>query len=271
MLGHFELRAYTQAFAGNDSHVEPGRVRLTATKALRVVANELFPRRWRLRVSHRKRGVGRRCGRKSREHRGNVNCHDARLVLRGFGASDVCRTMPCQASHMSNPSIAGEGPAAGSSSNYRERLRAPLWLWIVCAGLVAIISYAYAFALGNLAGIALAVALGGIAIWLLIATAPLIEVTDTEFRAGRAHIDWAHVGLVATLDAGSADRARGREADPRAFAVSRSLTTRTAVTLEVLDDDDPHPYWLVSTRNPQELGQAITQAQDAGRKSTPSR
>lgn len=246
-------------------------MRFATAKALWVVVGDDLTRRWSLWVPHRQEGVGWGCRGKPREHRGNVGSHGARLVPGRSGASAVRRTMPCQACHMSEASVAGDRPSKRVTRRYRERLRAPIWLWIVCAGLVALISYAYAFALGDLAGIALAVALGGIAVWLLIVTAPLVEVTDEEFRVGRAHIDWAHVGLVATLDAASADRARGRDADPRAFAVSRSLTTRTAVTIEVLDDDDPHPYWLVSTRNPQELGHAITQAQDAARTNSSSR
>lgn len=146
---------------------------------------------------------------------------------------------------------------------YRERLNAPLWLWLVSAGLTVLISVAIGAALGSLAGLLTLVIFAGLIIWGLLASAPLLTVNDTEFRVGRAHIEWEYVGLVATLDAESTKAARGVDADPRAFAVMRPLTAGGSVTIEVLDDADPHPYWLVTTRNPQELAEAITAARHA--------
>lgn len=52
--------------------------------------------------------------------------------------------------------------------------------------------------------------------------------------------------------------AMGRQLDPAAFLVSRSWIPEMAMF--VIDDpEDPTPYWLVSTKNPEKLLAAFTQ------------
>lgn len=115
--------------------------------------------------------------------------------------------------------------------------------------------------LGPIAGLCTLIVGVGFTTVLLVGTAVTIRVTDDELWVGSAHIPWGVTGLVATLDASATTKARTIEADPRAFAVMRPLATRESVTVEVIDDEDPHPYWLVSTQDPAALGQAIARAQ----------
>ena len=92
-------------------------------------------------------------------------------------------------------------------------------------------------------------------------------VDDRVFRAGRARLPLRHVGRIAPLDTEQTRDARGRLADPAAYLCLRSWTSRT-VLVEVEDPDDPHPYWLVSTRRGHDLAPVLAAARDAAVRSS---
>lgn len=155
-------------------------------------------------------------------------------------------------------------------ARYREHLTTPVWGWAVVLGLAFVLAVAFWIPLGIVAGL-ISLAIGaGLAIWLLVSTAPTLTVTDNELRIGRVHIDIDQLGLVATLDAEATAGARGANADPRAFTILRTLYAKESVSLEIIDEEDPHPYWLISTRDPQALGRAIQAAQKSVWKSDAS-
>jgi len=117
--------------------------------------------------------------------------------------------------------------------------------------------------------LALVVAVPGILAWsvsalclaLLVALlgaygAAPVRVDAATFQAGRARIDGHHLGRVDTLDAEATRRLAGRDADARAYLLLRPYRKR-AVRVEVIDPRDPAPYWLVSTRRPDELTAAL--------------
>ena len=58
------------------------------------------------------------------------------------------------------------------------------------------------------------------------------------------------------LDADATRRLAGVEADARAYLLLRPYLKR-AVRVEITDPADPAPYWLVSTRHPDELAAAL--------------
>lgn len=105
----------------------------------------------------------------------------------------------------------------------------------------------------------LAVGLAGIVVAVLIATAPSIVVTDSELRAGDAHIPLHFLTGAEALDAARLRSAMGTEADARAFVVHRPWA-QGAVKVELTDPRDPTPYWLISSRRPAELASAISAA-----------
>jgi hypothetical protein len=106
----------------------------------------------------------------------------------------------------------------------------PLWLALVVTGLV------------TLATVVLLVGYG----------AARISVADGVLSAGRARIATTHLGAAIPLDAESAHRLAGRDADARAFLLLRPYVRR-AVRIEIADPGDPTPYWLLSTRQPDRL------------------
>lgn len=83
-----------------------------------------------------------------------------------------------------------------------------------------------------------------------------VRVEDGELRVGRAHIGAQHLGPVDSLDSEETRRTAGRDADARAFLVLRPYLKR-AVRIGIADPEDPAPYWLISTRRPDQLAAAI--------------
>lgn len=152
----------------------------------------------------------------------------------------------------------------GSVVAYRERLHAPWWLWALGTLLIATLGVAYGFRLGALAGVATFVVAEMLLAALLLATAPILIVDDAVLRAGRARLPLRHIARVATLDADRTREARGTKADPRAYLCLRGWIP-SSVLVEVDDPDDPHPYWLVSTRRGHDLAPVLAAARDSAR------
>jgi hypothetical protein len=152
----------------------------------------------------------------------------------------------------------------GAVTAYRERVHAPVWVWLGCLALTGSLGVAYGFPLGAGAGVAAFGVAQGLVTWWLLGTAPLVVVDDRVFRAGRARLPLRHVGRIAPLDVAQTRDARGRLADPAAYLCLRSWVSRS-VLVEVDDLDDPHPYWLVSTRHGHALAAALAPARDAAR------
>jgi hypothetical protein len=67
------------------------------------------------------------------------------------------------------------------------------------------------------------------------------------------------VGAPVALDAADTRRRAGVDADARAYLLLRPYLKR-AVMVPVDDPADPTPYWLVSTRRPDELVAALDAA-----------
>jgi hypothetical protein len=64
------------------------------------------------------------------------------------------------------------------------------------------------------------------------------------------------VGSVDVLDHEATRRVLGPDADARAFLVTRPYV-RSAVKVEVADAADPTPYWIVSSRAPEQLASSL--------------
>ena len=147
---------------------------------------------------------------------------------------------------------AAAGPAEGVDGTvvaYRERLHAPWPVWFVAFVLAGSLGVAYGFPLGAAAGlVSFARGQAGSPLCCCSARRPLVVVDDLVLRAGRARLPLRYVGRIAPLDAAQTREVRGRRADPAAYLCTRGWISRS-VLVEVEDDDDPHPYWLVSTRH----------------------
>ncbi|MDO4609500.1 DUF3093 domain-containing protein [Corynebacterium sp.] len=151
-------------------------------------------------------------------------------------------------------------PATTSADRtiYSERLWVPWWYWAIGAAGAVVCTAQIAF---NRSVIWLVV--GGVivvatSVWILI-TMSKTRVAVTEDATGER---WLHAGdamLPASVVSrslavpASAQRAAlGRQLDPAAFLVTRGWV-KTMVLLVLDDPDDPTPYWMVSTRNPEQV------------------
>lgn len=141
---------------------------------------------------------------------------------------------------------------------YRERLWPSVGLFIALLLLIPA-SLLVFLPINTLVGVVFAVvAYAGITI-LLVATAPVIEVTDTRLTAGRGVIALEFVGEPTAFEGEDASVQRGRGLDARAWVVIRGWVS-PVVKLPLNDPADPTPYWLVSTRRPAELVAAVREA-----------
>jgi hypothetical protein len=140
---------------------------------------------------------------------------------------------------------------------YAERLRVPLRWWVQATMLVASLWLAVVVALPtDVAWLITAAAMAVVAALLVSYGSARITVADGTLRAGRAHIPVSLLGAVTSLDADGVRRTAGVEADARAYLLLRPYLSR-GVRVEVADPADPTPYWLVSTRRPDELAAAL--------------
>ena len=150
----------------------------------------------------------------------------------------------------------------GTQIAYRERLHAPWAVWLIVTLLVGSLAVAYGHTLGGWAGVVTFAVAESLVIGWLLATSPVVHVDERVLRAGRARLPVCHAGRIAPLDEAQTRDARGRLADPAAYLCTRGWIGRS-VLVEVDDADDPHPYWLISTRHGHDLAQALAASRDA--------
>lgn len=153
------------------------------------------------------------------------------------------------------------------SGEYAETLHAPPSWWLMAAGFAVVVWWVFvlvspmAFAIG--AGV-VAFAAAGLMVWRYGSVR--ITVGDGVVVAGGARIEVEHCGDADALDPGRTVAVRGREADARAFLLLRPYI-QTSVRLTIDDRNDPAPYWLISSRRPKRLADAI---ESARRRATPT-
>jgi hypothetical protein len=92
--------------------------------------------------------------------------------------------------------------------------------------------------------------------WLLLGHALRVSTDEKGLHAGPATLPWGNVGSAEVLDADRTRRLLGVDADATAYLVVRPYCP-TAVKVSVDDERDPTPYWVVSTRHPDELAAAL--------------
>lgn len=83
-----------------------------------------------------------------------------------------------------------------------------------------------------------------------------ILVAEDELQVGGARLPLRFIDDVEVIPRELKQRALGPELDPAAFLVHRPWAP-AAVRIWLDDPDDPTPYWVVSTRHPQRLAEAL--------------
>lgn len=145
-----------------------------------------------------------------------------------------------------------------SKTLYKERLWATPWLYVITLLLVPAVALML-MPLNRTLGLVLAPLVYAIVAVLLTVSAPRVTVTEKEFTAGYANIPVTYLGNITVLNRDERQVAIGPGADARAFMLLRSWIP-TSLKIENTDPTDSAPYWLISTRKPEELQNCLTSA-----------
>lgn len=149
----------------------------------------------------------------------------------------------------------------GKNPVFQERLWPSLGMWVFAFIMTTSLGIAYGQAYGSQLGLLVAIFTTlAIAIGLVVNT-PLIQIDELNFRAGRARLPLAYVGKIQKLDDQQSRRARSTDANSNAHFQLRGGIKNTVI-IEVTDPQDPHPYWQISTRNPDLLIAVLSSAKN---------
>lgn len=132
----------------------------------------------------------------------------------------------------------------------------PAWLLAPGAGITMAL---IVWPLAPRAALAVGLIVAATCALLLTRSAVRVVVTDGSdpgLRVGPAFLDAWSIGETTVLDAEATRRVLGPDADARAYLAHRGWIA-TAVRIVVVDPEDPTPYWVVSTRRPEQLARAI--------------
>ncbi|WP_166350258.1 DUF3093 domain-containing protein [Phytoactinopolyspora limicola] len=152
--------------------------------------------------------------------------------------------------------------SANGATRYRERLSAPLSWWLLMLGLLGSVWLIYQHVYGPRVSVPVAAGLFVVGGSVLIAYGrPRIQVAGGMLTAGPARLPLHAVGTVEVLHGEAARTARGRDLSPTAYYLVRGYIT-PVIRIEVVDDDDPTPYWLLSSRRPERLAAVIGAARE---------
>jgi hypothetical protein len=139
---------------------------------------------------------------------------------------------------------------------YSEQILPSVGASLALISLAIATSFTLWAALGNFAAAGLLItSLIFIALWWQRA---IHKITiDKDFLyVNQAKIEREYLGTVKVLERESWLISRGMKFDPRAFHAHK-FWMKSGVEIEILDSRDPHPHWLIGSKRPQELRDAL--------------
>lgn len=153
-------------------------------------------------------------------------------------------------------------PARFGIVTFRERVHVPVIWWVVALGVTATLAVAVFAYVEPVIGILFSVFSFGIVIAGLVSYTQRIRVGDGVLQVGRNRLEAGYIGEVTAFRGKDANRALGPGADHSSFLQTRPFI-RDLVKVEVVDEADPHSSWLVNTRRPEELADAVRALKEA--------
>jgi hypothetical protein len=152
------------------------------------------------------------------------------------------------------------GVSSETSVLYDERLYVPLRWWVQATMFLATVWLAFVVALPLVvASLATALLAAGVVALFVGYGSARVRVERDVLHAGRASIPVSMLAGPVPLGPEATRHVAGRDADVRAYLLLRPYLKRS-VRVEVTDPADPVPYWLVSTRRPDALADALAAA-----------
>ncbi len=151
-------------------------------------------------------------------------------------------------------------PAGASTLSFDERLRTPWWWYPAALVIAAILAAQFRLADENLTvWIPYGVMLPGSLVLVWLIGRRRTYIADGVLHARAARLPTSAIGQVLPLDPATVRLVMGREGDPSAFLATRAWIG-PGVQIVLDDPDDPTPYWVVSTRRPDELARVLKAA-----------
>ena len=145
---------------------------------------------------------------------------------------------------------------------YSESQRVPLSWWLLGALMVGLLSWQAQMQREWYWGIAAGVIVSAAVIWSMISLSSTKIVVTREpsgevwLYAGAAKLPAEVISRTLVIPPTAKQAAMGRQLDPAAYVLNKSwIPTMAMLVLE--DPDDPTPYWLISSKEPQELLEAL--------------
>lgn len=139
---------------------------------------------------------------------------------------------------------------------WEENIRWPWWLTLLILGLDLSIIIAIWAGLGNTAALIAAGSTLLFTCYLFFITVLRTRVEGENLSVGRAKIQKKYLGKVITLSIDEFRHLRGAGINPSAFHAFRFWIKR-GVKIEINDPRDPTPYWLVSSKAPEQFAEAL--------------
>ena len=139
---------------------------------------------------------------------------------------------------------------------YKEVIRAPLWLIAFVYFLFLSMVLSIWAALGNTPALVTFGVLTAWIVFLYFRTALIIRVDESYLYVGTAKIEHSFIGSTTALSSSELKLIRTRDADPSAYLAIRFWASK-AIKVEVRDSRDTTPYWLISSKSPQRLVEAL--------------
>ena len=140
-----------------------------------------------------------------------------------------------------------------ATTTFRERLYVTWWIWplplLAAALLAAEVHMGFP---GVRSWLPYVILLPLTVVLIVRMGSTKVEVSGGELRAGDAHIPLDLLGDAEIIAPEDRRKAMGPHLDPAAYVVHPG-----GVRIDLDDPDDPTPYWMISTRRPDELVAAI--------------
>lgn len=153
----------------------------------------------------------------------------------------------------------GTTESVTSAPSYDERLSVPLSWWPVVFGIVALGVLEMASGFSYVVYIPVTIFLVGFFVVPLLLSGRLrVRLRDGVLKAGGQELPVTSITTVQALDRAATRLKLGPQADPACHQVVRGWIGPSVVLR--LSNPKPTPYWVVSTRHPEELADAIKSA-----------
>jgi hypothetical protein len=142
-------------------------------------------------------------------------------------------------------------------SGFDERLSVPFYWYLFAAGVGALLGAEIHMGYPGLRswiGYVTLIPLFMLAVYWLGRTR--VRVTDGRLAVGKATVALHHIGRTEVVARSDKQEVLGPQLDPQAYLLHRGWIG-PLVRLEIIDPDDPTPYWVFSVRRPDELLAAL--------------